>query len=92
MKLAKLADVATSLTMEAMGGIIDAFDERIADVRKHQGMYDTSYNVRAILEGSKNITRQGDLRVQDAYSLRCVPQIHCASKDTLNYVKSKVDI
>lgn len=91
-KLSKLADVATSLTMEAMGGIIDAFDERIADVRRHQGMYDTAYNVRSILEGSKNITRQGELRVQDAYSLRCVPQIHCAPKDTLNYVKSKVDI
>lgn len=45
-----------------------------------------------LIEGSTSITKQGDLRVQDAYALRCIPQIHGASKDALNYVKEKVEI
>ena len=45
-----------------------------------------------LLEGSKNTTRQGEIRVQDAYSLRCCPQIHGASKDAVNYVKEHVNI
>lgn len=43
-------------------------------------------------DGSKNTTRQGEVRVQDAYSLRCVPQVHGASKDAINFIKSKVEI
>lgn len=92
MNLSKVSDIAASMTMEALGGIIDAFDDRITQVRQHDGMKKTSKNIRTILEGSKNVTRQGDVRVQDAYSLRCIPQIHCGSKDALNYVKEKVDI
>lgn len=91
-QLSKIADIAASMTMEALGGIIDAYDIRVAKVRPHEGMFATSENIRQILDGSKNITRQGDVRVQDAYSLRCVPQVHTASKDCFNYVKTKVDI
>lgn len=91
-ELSKIADIAASMTMEALGGIIDAYDVRVAKVRPHDGLFATSENVNKILEGSQNITRQGEVRVQDAYSLRCVPQIHTASKDCFNFVKTKVDI
>lgn len=91
-ELSKIADIAASMTMEALGGIIDAYDVRVAKVRPHDGLFATSENVNKILEGSQNVTRQGDVRVQDAYSLRCVPQIHTASKDCFNFVKTKVDI
>ena len=91
-QLAKIADIADAMTMEALGGIIDAYDVRVAKVRPHEGMFRTSENVGKLLENSKNVTRQGDVRVQDAYTLRCVPQVHSASKDCFNYVKTKVDI
>lgn len=92
LNISKISDIADSLTMEALGGIIDAYDERIAMVRKHKGLETTSKNVRKMLEGSKNITRQGDVRVQDAYSLRCVPQVHAGCKDAINFVREKVEI
>lgn len=53
---------------------------------------DTARILRQLLKGSENTTRQGEIRVQDAYSLRCVPQIHGASKDAINFVKQKVEI
>lgn len=52
----------------------------------------TARNLLKLLEGSKNASRQGEIRVQDAYSLRCCPQIHGASKDAVNYVGGRVDI
>ena len=52
----------------------------------------TARNMLKLVEGSTYTTRQGELRVQDAYSLRCVPQIHGASKDTIDYVLKKVEI
>ena len=90
--LAKVADISASLTIEALSGITDAFDPRIHELRPHQGQMDAAKNLLSILEGSKNTTRQGEIRVQDAYSLRCIPQIHGATKDALNYIKSKVEI
>lgn len=90
--LLKLSDVAAALSAEAMRGIIDAYDERIHTIRPHKGQLDTAANMRTLLEGSTFITRQGELRVQDPYSLRCVPQVHGASKDTLAFVREKVEI
>lgn len=90
--LSKTADIAATLTLEALNGITDAYDEDVSMIRPHRGQIDTGKNLLTIVEDSKNTTRQGELRVQDAYSLRCVPQIHGASKDTLNYVKEKVEI
>ncbi len=84
--ISKTADIAASLTMEAVEGIISAFDPRIHDLRKQPGQKDVAENVRKILSGSKNVTKQGDKRVQDPYCLRCVPQIHGPSKDSLEYV------
>lgn len=90
--LSKISDLAAALTTEALRGIIDAFDERIHRVRNHPGQSTSGHNLRAILEGSKMITRQGELRVQDPYSIRCTPQVHGASKDCFSYVKERVEI
>jgi len=90
--LSKHLDIAASLTMESLHGIIDAYDPRISEVRGHLGQINTAKNMRNILAGSKNVTKQGVERVQDSYVLRCIPQIHGASKDTLEYVKKKVEI
>ncbi|MGL5355744.1 MAG: histidine ammonia-lyase [Cetobacterium sp.] len=90
--LMKHLDIAASLSMEALRGIICAFDPRIQEVRGHLGQITTAKNIRKILKASSSITKQGELRVQDPYSLRCTPQIHGASKDALNYIKDKVEI
>jgi histidine ammonia-lyase len=92
LSLMKHLDIAAALTMEALMGIRCAFDEKIQLVRGQKGQIDTAANMLKMLEGSSSITKQGDLRVQDAYALRCIPQIHGASKDALNYVKEKVEI
>lgn len=90
--LSKTADIATGLTMEALNGITNAFDEKVHKIRHHKGQINTGKNVLSIVENSKMTTKQGELRVQDAYSIRCIPQIHGASKDCLEYVKQKVEI
>ena len=90
--LLKVCDIAAALTMEALRGITDAYDPRIHNVRPHKGQINTAKNVLNLLKGSTFVTRQGELRVQDAYSLRCVPQIHGASKDAINYIKERVEI
>lgn len=92
MNLLKIADIAACLTFEAMNGITTALDERVHLVRPHKGQITTASNMRKILKGSKMVTSQGDIRVQDAYSLRCTPQVHGASKDALNYVLDKINI
>ena len=90
--LIKLSDITAALTMEALRGITDAFDPRIHIIRNQRGQIVTAKNMLRLLEGSTYTTRQGELRVQDAYSLRCIPQVHGASKDTVAYVKSIVEL
>ena len=86
------ADIAAALSFEAQNGIVDALDYRLHDIRPHIGQIDTAKIMSELLNGSKMTTKQGEIRVQDAYSLRCVPQVHGASKDAVNYVKEKVEI
>lgn len=88
----KLSDICGAMTMEALGGIIDAFDDRINMVREHPGQMSTSRNIRNILKYSENITSQGEIRVQDPYTIRCIPQVHGASKDAVKYGLNKVNI
>ncbi len=90
--LIKSTEIASALTIEALRGIKDAFDPRTHSIRPHEGQVNTAKNILNLLEGSLLATRQGEIRVQDAYTLRCIPQIHGASKDALNYVKNKVEI
>ena len=91
-RLSKCADVVASMTIEALKGITDAFDERIHQVRPHGGQIRTAENLLNSLEGSTNTTRQGEIRVQDAYTLRCIPQIHGATRDALDHVRNKLEI
>lgn len=89
--LLKSADIIGALTMESLRGIINAYDHRIHMARRHQGQIDVAANIRCLLEDSKYITIQGELRMQDAYSIRCIPQIHGASRLALSYVNSVIE-
>lgn len=92
MNLTKLADISAALTLEALNGITDAFDPRIHQARPHRGQMLSAKNLLTITQGSKLTTRQGEIRVQDPYTLRCLPQIHGASKDAIHYVLDKINI
>ncbi|WP_432664122.1 histidine ammonia-lyase [Wukongibacter baidiensis] len=91
-KVMKMADISASMTLEALNGITDAFDSRIHAARPHKGQGDCAQNLLKITEDSKMTTRQGEIRVQDAYSLRCTPQIHGGSRDAIEYVLGKINI
>ncbi|WIV10501.1 histidine ammonia-lyase [Proteiniborus sp. MB09-C3] len=92
MNLSKMSDIIAGLTVEALCGIVTAFDENVHRVRPHQGQINTARNLLRVLQDSNMTTEQGEIRVQDAYVLRCLPQIHGASKDAIEYVKEKVEI
>lgn len=90
--LMKAADIANALEFEAHNGVVDALQERCHAVRPHKGQLDSAAIALRLLENSKNVSKQGEVRVQDAYSLRCSPQVHGASKDAIKYVKQKIEI
>jgi histidine ammonia-lyase len=90
-KLLRTNDVATALSFQALGGIVDALDPRIHALRGQDGQEVAAARLRALLEGSAMTTRQGEERVQDAYALRCAPQVHGASRDALGYVTDIVE-
>ena len=91
-KLAFQSEWIASLTIEGLRGIIDAFDEDIHLARGYKEQIEVARRIRSNLSGSKLTTRQGELRVQDAYSIRCIPQVHGATWQTLRYVKDKLEI
>ncbi|MCK9235407.1 MAG: histidine ammonia-lyase [Acholeplasmataceae bacterium] len=90
-RLMKYANLSLSMTMEALEGVIDAFAEQIQTVRGHIGQLETAVQVKNYLKNSSNITKQGEKRVQDAYSIRCAPQVHGASLDAFYYVHQVLD-
>ncbi len=90
--LAKIADIAAALSLEALHGVPYAFDSRTHDLRPHLGQKLVASNMRKLLDGSEIVARYKHDRVQDAYSLRCVPQVHGASRDAFEYVKQKIQI
>lgn len=90
--LAHQAELIAAMTIEGLRGIIDAFAEEIHKARGYQQQVDTAKRMRDYLKDSSLITRQGELRVQDAYSLRCIPQVHGATWQALDYVKEKLEI
>ena len=89
--LAASADVVAALTAESLRGIVNAYDPRIHEARRQKGQIAVAANLRRLLEGSSYMTRQGELRMQDSYSLRCVPQIHGASRMALDYVRGVIE-
>lgn len=84
-KLAKKADIIGAMSLEAYNGRIDPFMDCIQQMRPHQGQIDTAANVRRILDGSE-IIKQLDKATQDPYSFRCIPQVHGATKDAIDFV------
>jgi histidine ammonia-lyase len=91
-RLAYQAEFIASISMEGLQAIIDAFDEDVHLARGYKEQVDVARRIRTILESSKLISRQGELRVQDAYSIRCIPQVFGASWQALDYVRDKLEI
>ncbi|WP_078549930.1 histidine ammonia-lyase [Litchfieldia alkalitelluris] len=91
-QLAYQSELISSITLEGLRGIIDAFDDDIHQVRGYKEQVDVAKRIREYLNDSQLTTTQGEIRVQDAYSLRCIPQVHGASWQVLNYVKEKLEI
>jgi len=90
--LMKVADIAAAMSLEALRGTSTAFDRRIAAVRAHPGQLATSSNILNLTAGSAIIASHADCsKVQDAYSLRCVPQVHGASKDAVRHVREVLE-
>ena len=89
---AKSADVIGAMSLEALKGVMNAFDERVMSVRPHQDQADTAENVRRILSDSGIMKKYEGSRVQDALSLRCIPQLHGAAKKTLADARKTIEI
>lgn len=88
--LIKTADIVGAISLEALLGTLTAFDERIQNIRRHPGQQKVAQNFRNILDDSPIVASHKNLqhKVQDAYSLRCIPQVHGAIRDGLKFVKS----
>lgn len=97
-RLIKIAEIAASMSLEALSGISDAFDERLHMVRPHSGQITSARNVRLLTAGSKmmqtgsRVVRESETRSpQDPYSLRCIPQVLGAARDAISYVKRVIE-
>lgn len=92
-RVTRLADVAGAMSLEALKGTPVAFDERIHAARPHPGQMEVATHLRELLAGSeiRESHLVNDPRVQDAYSLRCMPQVHGAVRDTLRHARFVVE-
>jgi histidine ammonia-lyase len=91
------AETVAALSLEALRGIVDAFDPRIHAARPHTGQIATASHVRSLISGSRDIltgekAAQAKLYPQDVYSLRCIPQVLGCVRDAISYVKSVVEV
>lgn len=93
-RLAELADVAGALTLEALRDTPAAFDARIQEIRPHAGQISAAAHLRELLADSEIVEshRVGDTRVQDAYAIRCMPQVHGAVRGALAHVADVLKI
>ncbi len=89
---AEMADVIASMTFEGLTGLRSAFDARIHEYRGHVGQKIVADNMRHLLADSEILDNCQSDRVQDAYALRCIPQVHGAIRDSLQFVIDKVNI
>jgi len=98
-RLIKTAEIAATMSLEALSGIYDAFDERIHQVRPHLGQITTARNIRSLIFGSKNVKSSNSMLKekmnrppQDPYSLRCIPQVFGTVRDTTAYVRKVIEV
>ena len=94
--LIKTAEAAAALTLEALLGVYDAFDEKIQKIRSHKGQEVTARNIRKLISGSKLVQSGKEAmekcgRPHDPYSLRCIPQVIGAARDAIAYVRRIVE-
>ncbi len=95
--LERTAEVAAALSLEALCGITDAFDERIHGLRQHKGQNESAKNIRKLISGSR-LVKPSDEAVkegkypQNPYSLRCIPQVLGSVRDTIDYVKNVIEV
>lgn len=83
----KTADTAGSMTLDGLAGLAAAFDPRIHNARPHPGQKLTAENIRRLTEGSGMLSPNQSKKTQDCYSLRCMPQVHGATRDALKYAR-----
>ena len=88
--LAKLADIAAAMTGEALHAVKKAYDPKVHELRGQLGQIACAQNLRTLLANSENATDTNPKKVQDAYSLRCIPQVHGASRDAIDHVWAMV--
>jgi histidine ammonia-lyase len=93
-KLTRLADVAGAMTLEALRGTPVAFDSRIHEARPHSGQTDVATHLRELLKDSeiRKSHLTNDPRVQDAYSIRCMPQVHGAVRNAIQHARETIEI
>jgi len=88
-RLVKLADVAAAATLEALRGSFVPFDQRLQAVRPHPGQASTAQNLRTILQDSEvNLSHKDCGKIQDSYTLRCIPQVHGGVRDALAFARA----
>lgn len=91
-RLSKMTDIAAAMSLEVLMGSRTEFDKRIHQIRPHPGQAAAAANMERIIQNSEIITSHKDCsRIQDAYTLRCSPQVHGATKDALNYCRSVIE-
>ncbi len=86
-RISRTADIAGCLSLEALHGTPLAFDERIHQLRPHPRQVECGRALRALLEGSEFVRADDPTNVQDAYTLRCIPQVHGAARDAIAYAR-----
>jgi histidine ammonia-lyase len=93
-RLAKIADISAALTIEAILGTDRAFDPRVVGLRPHPGQLASARNLMRLLAGSEILSshRKSDHIVQDAYSIRCAPQVHGAFRDVVRHSAETLEI
>ncbi|MBP6431070.1 MAG: histidine ammonia-lyase [Ferruginibacter sp.] len=86
-RLLQWADIIAAISLDAFDCTTEPFNEKIHAIRSHKGQVETAAKIRTLLKGSAISTKKKQ-QVQDAYSFRCIPQVHGATKDTVEYVQS----
>jgi histidine ammonia-lyase len=91
-KLADFADIVGCMSLEALNGTSAAFEERIHRLRPHPRQLETALRLRQIIEGSEMVRAFDPENIQDAYTLRCIPQVHGACRDAIAYAEWVIDL
>jgi len=90
--LSKMTDIAAAMSLEVLMGSRTEFNKRIHQIRPHPGQASVADNMERIIQNSEIITSHKDCsRIQDAYTLRCSPQVHGATKDAINYCRRVIE-